>query len=157
MADQSLVLRSNIPPRQLALGDSYQERPSASGTGDDIPFLAKAPCLAPEGDQLRNVGLPAEIVETILSARAPSTRKISAATKQTMSQWVRDAVALAYEERSQALPLIVRAHFTRRVASSRAFYPCCKYVMWQAGPLHTRLSNFIVLSLTLFRAHKSFC
>ncbi len=37
----------------------------------------------------------------------------AAATKHTVSHWVRDAIALAYEARGQASPLRVRAHSTR--------------------------------------------
>ena len=44
----------------------------------------------------------------------------AAATKQTMSHWVRDAIALAYEARGQASPRGLRAHSTRGVASSSA-------------------------------------
>ncbi len=44
----------------------------------------------------------------------------AAATKHTMSHWVRDAIALAYDARGQASPLGVRAHSTRGVASSTA-------------------------------------
>ncbi len=39
---------------------------------------------------------------------------------RTVSHWVRDAIALAYEARGQASPLGVRAHSTRGVASSMA-------------------------------------
>ncbi len=73
-----MILRSNIPPRRLAVGGPGQERSPISGTGDSISSQARAlepPCLAPEGDQLRDTGLPPDIVETILSARAPSTRR----------------------------------------------------------------------------------
>ncbi len=44
----------------------------------------------------------------------------AAATKHTVSHWVRDAIAQAYEARGQASPLRVRAHSTRGVASSMA-------------------------------------
>ncbi len=78
MADQNMVLRSNIPPRWLAVGDPGQERSPILGTGDSISSPARAlepPCLAPKGDQLRDAGLPPDVVETILIARAPSTRR----------------------------------------------------------------------------------
>ncbi len=54
LADQRMVLRSNTPPRRLAVGDSGQERSGPS-------------CLAPEEDQLRDAGLPDHTVETIQS------------------------------------------------------------------------------------------
>ncbi len=78
LADQNMILRSNIPPWRLEVGGPGQERSPISGTGDSISSQARAlepPCLAPEGDQLRDAGLPPDIVETILSARAPSTAR----------------------------------------------------------------------------------
>ncbi len=71
LADQNMVLRSNIPPRRLAVGDPDQERSPISGTGDSISSPARAlepSCLAPEGDQLRDAGLPPDVVETIFSS-----------------------------------------------------------------------------------------
>ncbi|XP_051759480.1 uncharacterized protein LOC127517619 isoform X1 [Ctenopharyngodon idella] len=44
----------------------------------------------------------------------------AAVTKQTMSHWVRDAIALAYEARGHTSATGIRAHSTRGVASSRA-------------------------------------
>ncbi len=44
----------------------------------------------------------------------------AAVTKHTVSHWVRDAIALAYEACGQASPLRVWAHSTRGVASSMA-------------------------------------
>ncbi|KAI2656086.1 Transposon Ty3-G Gag-Pol polyprotein [Labeo rohita] len=90
LADQSMVLRSNIPPRRLAVGDSGQERSPISGAGDNISSPARAlepSCLAPEGDQLRDAGLPADVVETILSARAPSTRRSYALKWRVFESW----------------------------------------------------------------------
>ncbi len=52
LVDQNMVLRSNIPPRRLAVGNSGQERSPISGTGDSISSPARAlkpSCLAPEG------------------------------------------------------------------------------------------------------------
>ncbi len=85
-----MVLRSNSPPRRFAVGDSGQERSPISGTGDNISSTARAlelSCLAPEGDQLRHAGLPANIVETILSARAPSTRRSYAFKWHIFENW----------------------------------------------------------------------
>ena len=44
----------------------------------------------------------------------------AAATTQTMSHWVRDAIALSYEARGLTSPLGIRAHSTRGIASSIA-------------------------------------
>ncbi len=90
LADQNMVLRSNIPPRRLAVGDSSQERSPISGTGDSISSPARAlepSCLAPEGDQLRDAGLPPNVVATILSARAPSTRRSYAFKWHIFENW----------------------------------------------------------------------
>ncbi len=90
LADQNMVLRSNIPPRRLAVGDSGQERSPISGTGHSISSPARAlepSCLAPEGDQLRDAGLPPDVVETILSARAPSTRRSYAFKWHIFENW----------------------------------------------------------------------
>ncbi|XDV43699.1 hypothetical protein PO909_012133 [Leuciscus waleckii] len=70
LANQSLVLRNNICLRRLTVGDTEQVRPSVSG--DDIPSLARAmeySCV----DRLRDTGLPSDVIETILSARVPSS------------------------------------------------------------------------------------
>ncbi len=74
------------------MGDSGQERSPISGAGDSISSLARAlepSCLAPEGDQLRDAGLPADVVETILSARAPSTRRSYAFKWHIFENWCR--------------------------------------------------------------------
>lgn len=74
LANQILVHRSNITPRQLAAGDSSRERSSLSGGGDSSSSLDRSlepSYLASEGNQLRY----ADVVETILSARASSTRR----------------------------------------------------------------------------------
>ncbi len=44
-----------------------------------------------------------------------------AASKHTISHWVRDAISLAYEVSYLPSPLDIRAHSTRGVASSTAF------------------------------------
>ncbi|KAI2654727.1 hypothetical protein H4Q32_011510 [Labeo rohita] len=65
LADQSMVLRSNIPPQRLAVGDSGQERSPISGTGDNISSPARAlepSCLAPEGDQQEMLGFQLMLV-----------------------------------------------------------------------------------------------
>ncbi len=49
-------------------------------------------------------------------------RRRLATSKQRISHWVRDAISLAYEARKLPSPLSLRAHFTRGVASSQAFF-----------------------------------
>ncbi len=46
----------------------------------------------------------------------------SAVTKQRMSHWIMEAISLAYEAHGLTSPLGVRAHSTRAVASSQAFF-----------------------------------
>ncbi len=45
-----------------------------------------------------------------------------ATSKHRISHWVRDAISLAYEVRGLSSPLSLRAHSTRRVASSQALF-----------------------------------
>ncbi|KAI2668821.1 Transposon Ty3-G Gag-Pol polyprotein [Labeo rohita] len=90
LAEQSMVLGDNISPRRLAVGDSGEEGPSVSGGGNDIPSQARSvesSRLAPEGNQLRDTGLSPAVIETILSARAPSTRKNYAAKWGVFERW----------------------------------------------------------------------
>ncbi len=66
------------------------ERDLLSGAGDNISSPARAlepSSLAPEGDQLRHAGLSANVVETILSARAPSTRRSYAFKWHIFKNW----------------------------------------------------------------------
>lgn len=76
-----------FPPTALLLGDledfiwtrSSHEGPSIADKGHYIPSPVKemenVGELAPEGDQLQNIGLLTEVVETIFICRAPSTSK----------------------------------------------------------------------------------
>ena len=47
-------------------------------------------------------------------------RKGLPASKQTITNWIVQAISLAYQVRSLPSPLAVRAHSTRGMASSRA-------------------------------------
>ena len=90
LAEQGMVLGDNISPRRLALGDSGEEGPSVSGRGYDIPSQARpveSSCLAPEGYQLRNTGLSPGVIDTILSARASSTRQSYASKWGVFDRW----------------------------------------------------------------------
>lgn len=49
-----------------------------------------------------------------------SRKKGSLASKQTISKWIVEAVSTAYEARSMYSPLLIRAHSTRTVVSSKA-------------------------------------
>uniref|UniRef100_A0A9J8DJL5 Uncharacterized protein n=1 Tax=Cyprinus carpio carpio TaxID=630221 RepID=A0A9J8DJL5_CYPCA len=90
LAEQSMVLGDNISPRRLAMGDSGEEGPSVSGRGHDIPSQSRpveSSCLAPEGYQLRNTGLSPGVIDTILSARASSTRQSYASKSGVFDRW----------------------------------------------------------------------
>ncbi|XDV31033.1 hypothetical protein PO909_033810 [Leuciscus waleckii] len=75
-----------------------------------------------------------------------------AATKQTMSHWVRDAIALASEARGQASPIGLRAHSTRGVASSSALargaplQHVCDAAGWSSPHTFIRFYSFDVHS-----------
>lgn len=61
------------------MGDSRQKGPSFRGRGlnpSPLPGLVETVGLAPEVDQLLNLGLSTKVVETILNFRTPSIRKL---------------------------------------------------------------------------------
>ena len=90
LAEQSVVLGDNSSPRRLAVGDSGEEGPSVSGGGHDIPSQAQpveSSRLAPDGNQLRDTGLSPAVIETILSARASSTRQSYASKWGVFERW----------------------------------------------------------------------
>ncbi len=60
-------------------------------------------------------------------------RRGLATSKQRISQWVRDAILLAYEVRGLPSPLSVRAHSTRNVASSQALWVPLEEICVAAG------------------------
>ncbi|KAK3550048.1 hypothetical protein QTP86_019148 [Hemibagrus guttatus] len=82
LARLSLVRRPCLPPRQHSFGDSHQGRSPLSGTRGNSP--------PPPGDveaQFLEAGLSLEVVETLLNARAPSTRKLYALKWRLFSLW----------------------------------------------------------------------
>ena len=75
------------------MADSSEEGSVDSGGGLDIspPARVMEPVgLAPEGAELIEEGLSAGVVETILSSRAPSTRKLYNLKWRVFSIWCRD-------------------------------------------------------------------
>ncbi|KAI2655955.1 Transposon Ty3-G Gag-Pol polyprotein [Labeo rohita] len=90
LAGPSLVYEPNFPPRRLSVGDSDQEGPSLSGRGLGLahsPRVVEPVGLASEGAQLIASGLSAEVVQTILQSRAPSTRKLYALRWKLFTSW----------------------------------------------------------------------
>ncbi len=79
LAGPSMVLGPDFPPRRLSMGGSRQEGSPLTSRGCHSappPGVMETVGVAPEGAQLIASGLPAEVVETILQSRAPSTRKV---------------------------------------------------------------------------------
>lgn len=90
LAGPSMVFGPSISPRRLSPRDTDQERSALSGEWVDPspPSRAmEAVGLASEGAQLIDSGLSAEVVETILQSRAPSTRKLYAARWKLFTSW----------------------------------------------------------------------
>ncbi|KAK3542013.1 hypothetical protein QTP86_010323, partial [Hemibagrus guttatus] len=90
LACSSLFLGPCLPPRQHSLGDSHQGRSTLSGIRGDSPPPPRdveALGLAPEGDQFLEAGLSSEVVETLLNAKAPTTRKLYALKWRLFSLW----------------------------------------------------------------------
>lgn len=90
MADTSMVLGYNITPHSSAMADSSEEGSIVSGGGHNLPpspRVVEAVGLASEGVQYLNAGLSAEVVETILSSRAPSTRRLYGLKWKVFHTW----------------------------------------------------------------------
>ncbi len=79
-----------------------------------------------------------------------SVRKGLAASKHTISHWVRDAISLAYEVCNLPSPLDIRAHSTREVASSQALFrrvpleDICMAASWSSPNYFVRFYNLYV-------------
>ena len=76
-----------------------------------------------------------------------------AASKQTLSRWIVDAVATAYASKDLQCPLGIRAHSTRGVASSWAWssgisiYDICTAAGWASPSTFVRFYNLEVPAL----------
>ncbi len=92
LAGPSMVLGPDFPPRRLSFGGSHQEGSPLTSRGCHSappPGVMENVGVAPEGAQLIASGLPAEVVETILQSRAPSTRKVYALKWKFFTSWCR--------------------------------------------------------------------
>ncbi len=90
---QSMVPRFNIPSRRASSGALRQEGPSVPSRGLDISpptRTVETVGLASEGAQLIDSGLSAEVAETILQSRAPSTRKLYTLKGKGFTSWCSD-------------------------------------------------------------------
>ncbi len=77
-----------------------------------------------------------------LAPQASSRTKGSPVTKQRLSKWIIDAVALAYSSLGLQCPLGVRAHSTSWAWSSGVSLQ--RFVWRPAGPRHPHLPGFII-------------
>ncbi len=91
--------------------------PSPSSEGDDLCLLCPVRALKIYVDRSSQWHQSLELLVWF-----DAGRKGLAASKHTISHWVRDANSLAYEVRSLPSPLDIRAHSTRGVASSTALF-----------------------------------
>ncbi len=92
LAGPSMVLGPDFPPRRLSMGGSHQEGSPLTSRGCHSappPGVMETVGVAPEGAQLIASGLPAEVVETILQSRAPSTRKVYNLRWKFFTSWCR--------------------------------------------------------------------
>lgn len=93
LAHTSVVLGPDVSPRRSPLGDSRPERPPVPGEGCDSapsPGHLEIVGVASEGAHLVDLGLSTEVVQTILSSRAPSTRKLYATKWKLFISWCTD-------------------------------------------------------------------
>ncbi len=73
-----------------------------------------------------------------------------AASKHTIFHWVKDAISLDYEVRGLPLPLGIRAHSTRGVASTQALFrgvpleDICMAAGWSSRHTFVRFYNLDV-------------
>ncbi len=92
LAGPSMVLGPDFPPRRLSMGGSHQEGSPLTSRGCHSappPGVMENVGVAPEGAQLIASGLPAQVVETILQFRAPSTRKVYTLKWKFFTSWCR--------------------------------------------------------------------
>ncbi len=82
--------------------------------------------------------------------RFGADRRGLAASKHTISHWVREAISKAYEVRGLPSPLDVRAHSTRGMASSQALFrgvpleDICMAAGWSSPHTFVRFYNLDV-------------
>ncbi len=91
--------------------------PSSSSEGDDLYLLCPVRALKMYVDRSSQWRQSLQLLVCFGAGR-----KGLAASKHTISHWVRDAISLAYEVRGLPSPLDIRAHSTREVASSQALF-----------------------------------
>jgi hypothetical protein len=116
--------------------------PSSSSEGDDLHLLCPVRALKTYVDRSSQWRKSLQLLVCFGAGR-----KGLAASKHTISHWVRDAISLAYEVRSLPSPLDIRAHSTRGVASSQALFrgvpleDICMAAGWSSPHTFVRFYN----------------
>ncbi len=103
--------------------------PSSSSEGDDLHLLCPVRALKMYVDRSSQWHKSLQLLVCFGAGH-----KGLAASKHTISHWVRDAISLAYEVRSLPSPLDIRAHSTHPKLCLEG-YPWRTFVWWQVGPL----------------------
>ncbi len=90
LAHPDLVSRTNFPRDSTSLAHSSEEGPPLSGAWHHMAPASRSmepPCVAPGRDAADLSGLPPAAVETIIQARAPSTRQTYALKWSLFANW----------------------------------------------------------------------
>ncbi len=90
LAHPDLVSRTHFPRDSTSLAHSSEEGPPFSGARHHMAPASRSmepPCVAPGRDAADLSGLPPAVVETIIQARAPSTRQTYALKWSLFATW----------------------------------------------------------------------
>ncbi len=90
LAHPDLVSRTHFPRDSTSLAHSSEEGPPFSGARHHMAPASRSmepPCVAPGWDAADLSGLPPAVVETIIQARAPSTRQTYALKWSLFATW----------------------------------------------------------------------
>ncbi len=90
LAHPDLVSRTHFPRDNTSLAHSSEEGPPFSGAQHHMAPASRSmepPCVAPGRDAADLSGLPPAVVETIIQARAPSTRQTYALKWSLFATW----------------------------------------------------------------------
>ncbi len=90
LAHPDLVSRTHFPRNSTSLAHSSEEGPPFSGARHHMAPASRSmepPCVAPGRDAADLSGLPPAVVETIIQARAPSTRQTYALKWSLFATW----------------------------------------------------------------------
>ncbi len=90
LAHPDLVSRTNLPRYSTSLAHSSEEGTPLSGARHHMAPASRSmepPCVAPGRDAADLSGLPPAVVETIIQARAPSTRQTYALKWSLFTTW----------------------------------------------------------------------